>query len=90
MTMSSDRFWEQTEAVLSEFPMDVRLDRDDFYSQSDWDVFRMHYTSADGYRLFAWLSAPHGVMDLFQRWSVCPTTVASMTSFTPHFGNERL
>ena len=60
MTTAADRFWRQTEAVLSELPMDVRLDRDDFYSQSNWDVFRMRYTSADGYRLFAWLSVPHG------------------------------
>ena len=60
MTTAADRFWRQTEAVLSELPMDVLLDRDDFYSQSNWDVFRMRYTSADGYRLFAWLSVPHG------------------------------
>ncbi len=60
MTTAAERFWRQTEAALSELPMDVLLDRDDFYSQSNWDVFRMHYTSADGYRLFAWLSVPHG------------------------------
>ena len=60
MTTSSDRFWRQIEATLSDLPMDVRLDRDDFYSQTGWDVFRMLYTSADGYRLFAWLSVPHG------------------------------
>ncbi len=60
MTTAADRFWQQTEAVLAELPLDVRLDRDDFYSQPDWDVFQMHYTSADGYRLFAWLSVPHG------------------------------
>ena len=61
MTTAADRFWRQTEAVLAELPADVRLNRDDLYSQLDWDVFQMHYTSADGYRLFAWLSVPHGV-----------------------------
>ena len=60
MTTAAEHFWRQTEAALSELPMDVLLDRDDFYSQSNWDVFRMRYTSADGYRLFAWLSVPHG------------------------------
>lgn len=61
MTTAADRFWRQTEAVLAEFPADVGLNRDNLYSQLDWDVFQMHYTSADGYRLFAWLSVPHGV-----------------------------
>ncbi len=60
MTTAADRFWRQTEAVLDEVPVDVRLHRDDFYSQPDWDVFQMRYTSADGFRLFAWLSAPKG------------------------------
>ena len=60
MTTAADRFWRQTEAVLDEVPVDVRLHRDDFYSQPDWDVFQMRYASADGFRLFAWLSAPKG------------------------------
>ncbi len=60
MTTEADRFWRQTEAVLDEVPVDVRLHRDDFYSQPDWDVFQMRYASADGFRLFAWLSVPHG------------------------------
>ena len=60
MTTAANRFWRQTEAVLAELPADVRLHRDDFYSQRDWDVFQMRYTSADGFRLFAWLSVPHG------------------------------
>lgn len=60
LTASADRFWQETEAALAEFPVDVRLHRDDFYSQSDWDVYQMRYTSADGFRLFAWLSVPKG------------------------------
>ena len=60
MTDSTDRFWQETEAALAEFPVDVRLDRDDFYSQADWDIYQMRYTTADGFRLFAWLSVPKG------------------------------
>ena len=53
-------FWEQTEAQLAETPSDVSLERDAFYSQPEWDVYQMRYTSSGGNRLFAWLSAPHG------------------------------
>ena len=60
MTDSAERFWQETEAALAEFPVDVGLDRDGFYSQPDWDVYQMRYTSADGRRLFAWLSVPKG------------------------------
>ena len=60
LTTSADRFWQETEAALAEFAVDVRLHRDDFYSQPDWDVYQMRYTSADGLRLFAWLSVPEG------------------------------
>lgn len=60
MTTSADKFWQETEAALAGFPVDVRLHRDDFYSQLDWDVYQMCYTSADGFRLFAWLSVPPG------------------------------
>lgn len=60
MTTAADRFWRETEAVLAELPAEIRLQKDDFYSQPDWDVFQMRYTSADGFRLFAWLSVPHG------------------------------
>jgi len=60
VTTAANRFWSQTEAILDEVPADVRLHQDDFYSQPDWDVFQMRYTSADGFRLFAWLSVPKG------------------------------
>ncbi|MCI0848957.1 MAG: acetylxylan esterase, partial [Chloroflexi bacterium] len=60
MTSAADKFWQQTEAALAELSTDVSLRRDDFYSQPDWDVYQMRYTSVDGYWLFAWLSVPHG------------------------------
>ena len=60
MTTAANRFWSQTEAILDEVPADVRVQRDDFYSQPGWDVFQMRYTSADGYWLYAWLSVPKG------------------------------
>ncbi|MCI0788580.1 MAG: acetylxylan esterase [Chloroflexi bacterium] len=60
MTSAADKFWQQTEAALAELSPDVSLRRDDFYSQPDWDVYQMRYTSVDGYWLFAWLSVPHG------------------------------
>ena len=56
----SDAFWERIEAQLAESDPDVEIERDAFYSQPEWDVFRMRYTSAGGHRLFAWLSVPHG------------------------------
>ena len=60
MTTAANRFWSQTEAILDEVPADGRVQRDGFYSQPDWDVFQMRYTSADGYWLYAWLSVPKG------------------------------
>ncbi len=56
----SEAFWERIEAQLAETDPDIAIDRDAFYSQPEWDVFQMRYTSAGGHRLFAWLSVPHG------------------------------
>ena len=56
----SAAFWERIEAQLAETAPDIEIERDGFYSQPEWDVYRMRYTSADGHRLFAWLSVPHG------------------------------
>ncbi len=56
----SDAFWERIEAQLAETDPDIEIERDAFYSQPEWDVFQMRYTSAGGHRLFAWLSVPHG------------------------------
>ena len=54
----SDTFWEMIEAQLAETDPDIEVERDAFYSQPEWDVFRMRSTSAGGHRLFAWLSVP--------------------------------
>ena len=61
-TQSPDHaaFWERVEAGLAETAPNVSLERDPFYSQPEWDVYRMHYDSTEGNRLFAWFSAPHG------------------------------
>ena len=54
----SDAFWERIKAQLSETDPGIAIERDAFYSQPQWDVFRMRYTSTGGHRLFAWLSVP--------------------------------
>ena len=54
----SDAFWESVEAQMAETDLDIEIERDAFYSQPEWDVFRMRYTGAGGHRLFAWLSVP--------------------------------
>ena len=51
--------WERVEAGLAETDPNVTLERDAFYSQPEWDVYRMRYDTTDGHRLFAWLSVPH-------------------------------
>ena len=63
MTSAQQRsaaFWERIEAQLAETDADIEIERDGFYSQPEWDVYRMRYTSTGGHRLFAWLSVPHG------------------------------
>ena len=54
----SDAFWERIEAQLAETDPDIEIEKDAFYSQPEWDVFQMRYTTAGGHRLFAWLSVP--------------------------------
>lgn len=56
----SHGFWERIEAQLAETDPDIAVERDGFYSQPEWDVFRMRYTGTDGHRLFAWFSVPRG------------------------------
>ena len=51
-------FWERIEAGLAETAPNVALERDAFYSQPEWDVYRMRYDTTGGHRLFAWLSIP--------------------------------
>jgi cephalosporin-C deacetylase len=58
--LDEGNFWNALDQQLAAIPLDVSLERDSFYSQPEWHVYRMHYTSLDGYRLFAWLSIPHG------------------------------
>ena len=53
-------FWLEIDRQLADVPLEVNLERDDFYSEPDWDVFRMGYTGLGGYRLFSWLSMPRG------------------------------
>lgn len=56
----ADSFWDALCQQLAATPVDMSLERDSFYSQPEWRVYQMHYTSLDGYRLFAWLSIPQG------------------------------
>ena len=56
--MTPAEFWERTEAQLAETPLDLSIERDEFYSQPEWDVYRLGYNTTGGHRLFAWLSVP--------------------------------
>ena len=56
--MTPGDFWQRTEAQLAETPLDISTSRDDFYSQPEWDVYRLNYNTVGGHRLFAWLSVP--------------------------------
>ncbi len=53
-------FWQKIDRQLADVPLEVNLERDDFYSEPDWDVFQMGYTGLGGYQLFSWLSMPRG------------------------------
>ena len=55
-----DDFWNVLDQDLASVPLDLSVERDDFYSQSEWAIYRMRYSSLGGYRLFAWLSVPSG------------------------------
>ncbi len=56
--MTPGETWQRTEAQLAETPLGLTIDRDSFYSQPEWDVYRMGYNTTDGHRLSAWLSVP--------------------------------
>ncbi len=56
--MTPGDFWQRTEAQLAETPMDISVSRDVFYSQPEWDVYRLSYNTSGGHRLFAWMSVP--------------------------------
>ena len=53
-----EAFWDGLDQGLAGIPVDPTLERDGFYSQPEWTVYRMRYNSLDGERLFAWLSVP--------------------------------
>ena len=53
-----DAFWGSVDRDAASVPLDIALEQDIFYSQPEWDVYRMRYSGQDGYRLFAWLSIP--------------------------------
>ena len=59
--MTTAGFWARTEAQLAETPLDLSVSRDSFYSQPEWDVYRVNYNTTGGHRLFAWLSVPKNV-----------------------------
>ena len=56
--MTPSDFREMTEAQLAETPLEITVSRDVFYSQPEWDVYRLNYNTTGGHRLFAWLSVP--------------------------------
>ena len=49
-------FWKSLDQKLASVSMELAVEKDDFYSQEEWTVYRMHYTGLRGYRLFSWLS----------------------------------
>lgn len=53
-----DAFWDNLDRELGTVPLELTLERDDFYSKLEWHIYRVHYTGLEGYRLFAWLSIP--------------------------------
>jgi len=55
-----ESFWDSLDARLNQTKLELRLEHDDFYSQSEWDVYKAHYLGLGGYQLFAWLSVPKG------------------------------
>ena len=59
--MTPATFWDKTEAQLAETSLDLSVERDSFYSQPEWEVYRLNYNTTDGHRLFAWLSVPKNV-----------------------------
>ena len=59
--MTPTSFWDKTKAQLAETSLDLSVERDSFYSQPEWEVYRLNYNTTDGHRLFAWLSVPKNV-----------------------------
>ena len=57
---AQDSFWRQVEEELGRVPLEAESHRNAFYSEAEWDVFEVRYSSLGSYRLFAWLSIPRG------------------------------
>ena len=57
---SLETFWQQVEQELGQVPPSADVRHNAFYSEAEWDVFEVRYSSLGGYRLFAWLSIPKG------------------------------
>ena len=55
-----DGFWEGVEDELGRVPLQEEVQHDPFYSEPEWDAYRVRYDSLDGYRLSGWLSIPRG------------------------------
>ena len=58
--MTPGDFWQRTEEQLAETPLEISASQDAFYSQPEWDVYRLNYNTSGGYRLSAWMSVPKG------------------------------
>ena len=58
--LDPEPFWERADAELAELGPEVAMEVDTFYSQPEWDVYRLRYSSVGGQRLYAWLSVPKG------------------------------
>ena len=56
--MTQSDFWQRAEAQLAETPLDISASHDAFYSQPEWDVYRLNYNTTGGHRLFSWMSVP--------------------------------
>ena len=54
-----DAFWDALDRELAAVPLELSLEHDRFYSQPEWDVYRMRFDSLEGHRLFAWVSIPN-------------------------------
>ncbi len=39
-----DTIWDSLGRQLEQMPLDLEQERDEFYSQPEWHVYRMHYT----------------------------------------------
>ena len=55
-----DAYWNAVDQELAAIPLELSSERDEFYSQPEWSIFRLRYSSLAGYQLFSWLSVPTG------------------------------